>query len=644
MDAFHLRVYVSHGGFLGVIRWRRAGCDTSLHRLGCNVRGSACGKWSEAILMLLSVEPSDDYDIGTVLDLWEIGGAHRVVRPPCQPHYYSDVEQGTSELVMRRCLSNPSLKRQLYRVDFPNLYSINRYRLPDALESHKRFVDVLLSEYGFACPSPAPRVLFWDVESFTFSPVAPNPLRDTIRSIAVWGVDVAVLDRRDWDAAIQFSPERGDFCFGLCWYVDDDHDERDVIESFLSFVREFDPDVLAGFNDGHYDIPLLMQRCAALRVPCRLGRDGSPPYILERMYERRGKTRAVERVRIRGRVHLDVYLEVLLDQTLFDLKGRGQNEVADHFGFAPILTYETWAASADAEYVLDCLESGEIPVDFIDHANIPTERVAELNLDDTRCGFALANLYLRNILSLCEEFSAPLNLMCERSPSHIPNWFYGQDYSELGIISDGYNGERFPQIFGRGGKPFEAAYVACLRRGVFRNVEHIDFRGFYPSIMVEYNLSPETVSLVEIKPYTGEYHFDKQRDYWIVEVPDVPKKKGKPNFEKACQFVCRIDMTHDSVTKRKLLDFSARRNKLKAQYRKTKDERLHSQQYALKVIQNKLYGYNGMFYALYGNILVAILIAALARYHIKLKIAEEEVKDFKTIEVDTDGFYGVMPQ
>ena len=592
--------------------------------------------------MLLSVEPFDDPYEGTMLDLWFMGGSHRTVKAPVQPHYYSDVQQGDSELVMRRFLSNPSLKRQLYKVNFPNLYALQRFRLRGALESHKRYVDVLCSEMGYAMPSSPPKVLAWDIESFTFSPVAPDWRRDTIRSIAVWGVDVAVLDSRDWDAAIQFSPERGDFCFGLCWCVDDDHDERDVIESFLQFVKRFNPDVLAGYNDGHYDIPLLLARCAALRVQCRMGRDGSPPYIMERMYERRGKTRQVERVRIRGRVHLDVYLEVLLDQTLYDLKGRGQNEVADHFGFAPILTYETWAASADAAYVLDCLEAGHVPMDSIDHAAIPTERVAELNLDDVRCCYGLAQLYLQNVESLCDELAVPLNLMCERSPSHIPNWFYGQEYSKLGIISDGYNGERFPQIFNRGGKPFEAAYVRCFEKGVFRGVRHIDFRSFYPSIMVEYNLSPETVLLVEIKPYTGEYRFEYYEDYWVVEVPDVPKTKGKPDYEKALQFVCKIDMTHDGVTKKKLLTFKARREQLKAEYLKTEDEKILSRQYALKVIQNTLFGYNGMYYSLYGNILVAILITALGRYHIQKKIAEEEKGGFKTIEVDSDGFYGVL--
>lgn len=565
--------------------------------------------------MLLTVEPFDDSTEGTLLSVWEVGGKHRVVRPPCLPHYWSEVEQGDSCLTVRkRLLSNPSLLQQLYRVDFPALAVLDRYRLPSAWESHKRFVDVLASEYGFACPSGTPRVLAWDVESFTFSQVAPDWRRDTLRSVAVHGVWAGSPETvKVGDGIYQYDPTTREF--GLCWRVDSDHDEESVVKDFITFVHGFDPDVLTGFNDGGYDLRLLMQRCGYLRVPCRLGRDGSPPYIMDRTYERRGKQRELSIARIRGRVHLDVWLEVMLDQTLFDLKGRGQVEVAKHFGFKPI--------------------------EDVNHANITAEQLADVNLDDARCCYGLAQLYLRNLYALCEELSIPLNLMVERSPSHIPNWFYGQEFSKLGIISDGYNCERFESIFARGSKPYQGAFVKCFLTGLFRNVEHIDYESFYPSIMIKYNLSGETVSLVEMKPYTGEYRFEEHEGYMIIEVPDVPKVKGKPDYDRAFQFVCRIDTSKDSVTKIKLLTFRARREELKRQYKETKDEKLMSQQYALKVIQNTLYGYHGTPYALYGNILVAILITALGRYHIQELIHKLQKQGKQIIEADSDGLYAI---
>lgn len=543
--------------------------------------------------MLLSVEPFDHAIEGTLLDLWFVGGEHKTVRPPCKPHFYSWVEQGSCEAVERRLLGSPRKTVSMFRVDFPCLRMLERCRHPQSFEDHKRFVDVLVCEHGFGVESALPRVLAWDVESFTKSRVGTDWRCDTMRSIAVWGDDGV----------------------HRCWCVGRDGDEREVIQRFIRFVRDYDPDVVAGFNDGDYDFRVLLTRCDRLGVRCALGRDGSKPYVIVKNYERRGREREVVNVRIRGRVHFDVYYEVMFDQTLYDLKGRGQLEVAKHFGFAP--------------------------VEDVDHAAIPESRLAEVNLDDARCCYELAQLYLKNIYALCEELAVPLNLMCERSPSHIPNWVYGQAFAELGIVSDKSNVERFPQIFGRGGKPYQGALVKCFRTGVFYDVIHKDFASFYPSIMMEYNLSPETVSLVAIKPYTGKYRIDKYDDYWIIEVPDVPKRKAKPNWAVAAQIVCRVNMKEDGVTKKKLLKIREERLKLKHEYKKTKDEKLYSRQYALKVIQNSLYGYCAMRWALYGNILVAILVTALARYHMQNLVDELTQKRKKIIELDTDGIYYV---
>lgn len=607
--------------------------------------------------MLLSVEPYDDANVGVVLSLWEIGGKHKVVKPPANPHFYAHDDIGVSRHEVKRFLSEPAKKKGVYRVEFLTIESAKRASyLQDirAFENRKRYEDQLVSEFGFAIPSGMPSVLSWDIETFTFSKVNPDPNRDTIRSISVWGLvnthmlcpvaphsasvvsydpeqaDMyyqAVLQISDqYHAITQFDPATGEF--GFCWQVTDELSEADAIEDALRFQRWYDADIPAGFNDGHYDIRVLLQRCGALRIRCAMGRNGGTPYVKTREYERKGKVRSVDTVLVNGRVHLDVYNEVLLDQTLFDLKGRGQLEVSKHFGLYPI--------------------------EGVDHGDLTDENVAEINLDDARCCFGLANIYLRNIYALCDELSVPLNLMIERSPSHIPNWFYGQEYAKLGIVSDGFNGERFKSVFARGGKPYQGGFVKCYGRGLYRPVEKIDFSSFYPSIMDEYNLSPETVSLVSMMPYTGEYKFEQYDGYMIIEVPDVPQKKGKPDYEHALQFRCRVETSFDGVTRLKIREFRKKRELLKREAERLRDaglpfEHIESQQYALKVIQNTLYGYSGMPFAIYGNVLMAVLITALSRYHIHKKIVEVQGQGYTIIEVDTDGILacpkgGEMPK
>lgn len=593
--------------------------------------------------MLLSVEPFDDATEGTLLDLWFIGGSHKTVRPPCQPHFYTwdEVIDGCDPVQKRLLGDSVGVLQDIYRVEFESMSALKsaRYRHFDSVIDYKRYEDQLICEHGFAVPSALPKVLAWDIETFTANRVGVDWRRDTIKSIAVWGVldevpSCVMFGNRSACAGCIF--DDGGACmfeldadgeptgfFGRCWKVSAQADEVEVIQKSNKFVNWYDPDVYAGYNDGGYDFRVLLTRCDLLRVAYPFGRDGSPPYIVVSNYKRRGKEREICRVRIHGRVHFDVMLEVFLDQTLYDLKGRGQFEVAKHFGFNP--------------------------TDDVDHANIPDDRVEDVNLDDARCCFGLAQLYLLNIYALCEELAVPLNLMVDRSPSHIPNWFYGQAFSKLGIVSDNPNHKRFPEIFGRGGKPYQGALTRCFRRGIFFNVKHRDFSGFYPSIMIEYNLSPENVTLVAIKPYTGEVRIDKYDDYWIIEVPDVPKLKGKPNWKTAAQIVCRVDMTKDSVTKKKLLEIRKARFDLKKEYKRTKDMRVYSRQYAKKVIQNTVYGYNGMFWSLYGNVLVALLVTALGRYHMAAELRKPEygetvvIDDLfvgdKIIECDTDGFY-----
>jgi DNA polymerase I len=55
-------------------------------------------------------------------------------------------------------------------------------------------------------------------------------------------------------------------------------DEKEILEEFVRVVEREDPDVITGYNIGGYDIPLLVERAAALGLPeLALGRDRSAP-------------------------------------------------------------------------------------------------------------------------------------------------------------------------------------------------------------------------------------------------------------------------------------------------------------------------------------------------------------------------------
>ena len=50
------------------------------------------------------------------------------------------------------------------------------------------------------------------------------------------------------------------------WFADTKASEAQVIQSFFSFLKDYS--VLVHFNGDTFDIPFLMKRCRALKLPC----------------------------------------------------------------------------------------------------------------------------------------------------------------------------------------------------------------------------------------------------------------------------------------------------------------------------------------------------------------------------------------
>jgi DNA polymerase-2 len=57
--------------------------------------------------------------------------------------------------------------------------------------------------------------------------------------------------------------------------------EREAISAFLEWVAELDPDLLVGWNLIDFDLKFLADRCAHLRIPFNIGRNGSRGEIIQ---------------------------------------------------------------------------------------------------------------------------------------------------------------------------------------------------------------------------------------------------------------------------------------------------------------------------------------------------------------------------
>jgi DNA polymerase I len=56
-------------------------------------------------------------------------------------------------------------------------------------------------------------------------------------------------------------------------------DEYDLLAQFASIIRDYNPDILAGYNSNEFDFPYLQERARQNHVEARVGRDGSSWYI-----------------------------------------------------------------------------------------------------------------------------------------------------------------------------------------------------------------------------------------------------------------------------------------------------------------------------------------------------------------------------
>jgi len=165
-------------------------------------------------------------------------------------------------------------------------------------------------------------------------------------------------------------------------------------------------------------------------------------------------------------------------------------------------------------------------------------------------------------------------------------------------------------------KLYQGAYCDCFNKGLFLgDIIKYDLKSMYPSIMIVFNLSPESTRLIERKPYTGEYRFNGR----VIEIPD--EKLGQLVVETAVE---------DSVSRKELIPLM----KLRESYKKQGNK---SGQLAIKIVMNSLYGYNGLRFARYGSFVVAVVCAAIGRYIIKIVLDVCREYNVLPLELDTDG-------
>jgi DNA polymerase I len=476
-------------------------------------------------------------------------------------------DSDTLEKCARECVKQLAVEtsfedRLRYSIKYQNEFEIRpcQWYSVEGTESkvdpEKYHVNKVFETSGHPTSIPrenAPKLRLLSFSILAISPTgSPSPLRDPVRFVA-WKNNEGQTDTIESEKNL----------------------DDEIIEGLSETCLKFDPDVVFSFGGNTFDWPYLIKRADKTKVKLSVGRDEGP--ARQSLYGHFSLT---------GRANVD-----LLDfsRDLYDVKNKTVENVAKFLGV------ESSTPTIDETEYYDHWISNDRPAlagQMKAHAT-SVLNVGEDALDYTLQLSNLSALPPDQVLAAAVGFRVDSYLMMEahRLGELIP------PREELNII------------------PYKGAIVLEPSVGLHDSVAVLDFSAMYPSLMVKYNISPDT--LVD---RGGESVF---------EVPEVRHhfRKNPPGFYKIV-----------------LLQLIASRQAAKMEAAKTprgtpEHKILKAREKATKVITNATYGYAGWAGSRWYSREVAESAAALGRDTINKSIDIAKTLGLKVLYGDTDSLF-----
>ena len=356
-----------------------------------------------------------------------------------------------------------------------------------------------------------------------------------------------------------------------------------VIRRFVEAVREYDPDVIVGYNQNRFDWPYLLERSKVLGLRLDVGRKiGSVPV-----------TSVYGHVSVPGRLNVDLYD---FAKEIHEIKVKTLEEVADYLDVLP-----------KSERVI--LEWWEIPEYWRD----PEKRgiLLQYARDDVRATFGLKDKFLPFGAQMSQVSGLPMDQVMAASVGFRLEWR---------LIREAFKrGELAPNRVERREETYTGAIVLRPKKGVHENIAVLDFASMYPNIMVKYNVGPDTL----VRP--GE-SVPPDEVYVAPGVGHRFRKRPDGFFK---------------VTIKKFLDI---RKRIKEEMKKyPKDSPMYrlldERQKAVKVLANATYGYMGWSHARWYCRECAESVTAWGREIIMAAIRKARSLGLEVIYGDTDSLF-----
>ncbi len=365
--------------------------------------------------------------------------------------------------------------------------------------------------------------------------------------------------------------------------LDDEETDRRIITDFIAFINEYDPDVLVGYNTDEFDWQYLKARAEKSKLRLTIGRDKSTAKF--------SAGGGVKEVRVFGRCNVDLYKVAKRD--IAELNIKTLDNVAEYMG------------------VMRKSERVEVPGwDMARYWNDDTLR--PVLFDYARADVVSTWGVAMRLLPLQYEFARIV-----RQPlDDVAKMGRGRQVESL-LTAEAFKiGELVPAKGGGTGS-YVGGFVLFPKPGVHQDVLSLDFSSMYPSIMINYNISPDTVV----------YRNEQDVDYY--EAPGTHYR-----FRKHPDGFFKLILTN-------LLD---RRRLIKEQMAATERDSyeytvLDIHQSAIKILTNAFYGYTGWHAAKWYRKECAEATTAWGRSIIQDAIERAARDGLEVIYGDTDSLF-----
>lgn len=364
--------------------------------------------------------------------------------------------------------------------------------------------------------------------------------------------------------------------------VSESQDDSKILKDFVTFLSESDPDIIVGFASNSHAWPYLIQRSKQCKIKLMVGRDGSEPH-----------TSLYGHVSATGRANLD----------LFDVAG-GFPEVK----VKSLENVAKYLQTPSAKKVTT-IEESDLYELWLDKAG--RQRLIEYLNTNALAALELAQVTINFPMQLAAITGMPLDYVMTAAVGFRVDSYLIRQAHQIGELIPPKNEQPF--------FTYRGAIVLEPKTGLHDNIAVLDFSAMYPTLMMNWNLSPDTyVKPSETVPEDSVYI-----------IPDLGHR-----FRKSPDGLYKI------VLSRLIEERSAINRELEELgERSTRYRVLKERERAVKILTNACYGYAGWAGARWYVREVAESATALGRQAITKTIEKAESLGLNVIYGDTDSIF-----